>query len=131
MNKSGLCFDCALIGRDNHKKDFVKMMKNGEIKTLYCNHKKQIKEYFLEKQNHKCCICGNKDIWNNKNIVFILDHIDGNTNNNKEENLRLVCPNCDSQLDTYKSKNKGGSRKYDKEYRLNYYHKNKPSALDR
>ena len=48
--------------------------------------------------------------WNNKPLVFILDHIDGNADNNYRNNLRLVCPNCDSQLDTYKSKNKNSAR---------------------
>ena len=37
----------------------------------------------------------------------------------------MICPNCDSQLPTYKSKNKGKGREYDKEYRLKYYYKNK------
>ena len=55
--------------------------------------------------------------WNNKELHFILDHIDGDATNNTRNNLRLICPNCDSQLDTYKSKNKCGERSY---YR---YHK--------
>lgn len=47
-----------------------------------------------------------EDSWNGKPITFILDHVDGHANNNCRENLRLICPNCDSQLDTYKSRNK-------------------------
>lgn len=35
-------------------------------------------------------------VWNNKSIVFILDHIDGHAANNKRDNLRCICPNCDS-----------------------------------
>ena len=58
-----------------------------------------------------------KPIWNDKELVLRLDHIDGDNNNNVLENLRWICPNCDSQLDTYKSKNKNGARSY---YR---YHK--------
>ncbi len=45
-------------------------------------------------------------------MVFILYHIDGHASNNTRENLRLICPNCDSQLDTYKSKNKNEDRYY-------------------
>jgi hypothetical protein len=47
--------------------------------------------------------------------VKILDHIDGNSSNNDITNLRLVCSNCDSQLPTYKSKNKGNGRHYRRE----------------
>ena len=71
-----------------------------------------VKKFILEEQEHKCAKCGYLDIWNDKPLVFILDHIDGHANNNSRDNLRLVCPNCDSQLDTYKSKNKNSDRKY-------------------
>lgn len=45
-----------------------------------------------------------------------MDHIDGNAANNFRNNYRAICSNCDSQLDTYKSKNKNGARSY---YRYN------------
>ena len=51
-------------------------------------------------------------IWNNKPINFILDHIDGDASNNWKDNLRLICPNCDSQLDTYKSRSKNSARNF-------------------
>ena len=69
-----------------------------------------IKRYILNKQGHRCAICGITNVWNGKPISFIIDHIDGNAANNLESNLRCVCPNCDSQLDTYKSKNKNSAR---------------------
>lgn len=71
-----------------------------------------VKKYILEEQGHKCAICGRENTWNNKPLIFILDHIDGHANNNNRTNLRLICPNCDSQLDTYKSKNKNSDRVY-------------------
>lgn len=42
--------------------------------------------------------------------------IDWNASNNKRENLRLICPNCDSQLETFKSKNKNSARRKYKKY---------------
>lgn len=72
-----------------------------------------LKPIILKEQNNKCSICGISPYWNDKELHFILDHIDGDATNNKRNNLRLVCPNCDSQLDTYKSRNIGKStRKY-------------------
>jgi hypothetical protein len=69
----------------------------------------------MREQGNVCSICGLSPLWNGKELVFILDHIDAS--NNKRDNLRCICPNCDSQLDTYKSKNKCEERSY---YR---YHK--------
>jgi 5-methylcytosine-specific restriction endonuclease McrA len=54
---------------------------------------------------HKCSICG-IDTWNTKKINLELDHIDGNRFNHILTNLRLLCPNCHSQTDTYRSKNR-------------------------
>lgn len=39
-------------------------------------------------------------------MPLILDHVNGINNDNRIENLRFVCSNCDSQLHTYKSKNR-------------------------
>lgn len=69
-----------------------------------------IRSYIFGEQKGLCSVCSGVNEHNGKPLVFILDHIDGNAENNSRENLRLVCPNCDSQLDTYKSKNKGKGR---------------------
>lgn len=54
-----------------------------------------------------CESCGLNGTWNNKPIVLELDHKDGNSKNHKLKNLQLLCPNCHSQTDTYKGRNKG------------------------
>jgi Zn finger protein HypA/HybF involved in hydrogenase expression len=52
------------------------------------------------KREYKCVLCGiNK--WSGKPLRLRLDHIDGDCINNEEANLRLLCPNCDSQTDTF------------------------------
>ncbi|MCK9446570.1 HNH endonuclease [bacterium] len=56
-------------------------------------------------KENKCEICGLIE-WNGKDISLHLDHIDGDHTNHKLENLRILCPNCHSQTDTYCSKNK-------------------------
>ncbi len=68
-----------------------------------------IKNYIEEKYGYKCVSCGISE-WNNKPITLELEHKDGNSENNNEDNLCLICPNCHSQTSTYKGKNKGNGR---------------------
>ena len=78
-----------------------------------------IRDYILEEQQHKCAICGISDIWNDKELHFILDHINGDASISCRKNLRLICPNCDSQLDTFKSRNKNSARNARKDWLKN------------
>lgn len=52
-----------------------------------------------------CSICGQKPIWQEKPLTLILDHINGINNDDRLENLRWVCPNCNQQLGTTGSRN--------------------------
>ena len=65
------------------------------------------------KVEYKCSICGQEPFWNGKSLTLILDHINGVNNDDRLENLRWVCPNCNQQLDTtgfHGQKNKKGER---------------------
>ena len=52
-----------------------------------------------------CSKCGLGPEWCGEKLVLQLDHIDGNYRNNEVSNLRILCPNCHSQTDTYTGKN--------------------------
>jgi len=56
---------------------------------------------------YKCISCGNDGTWMDKKITLILDHINGINNDNRLENLRFMCPNCNSTLATHCLGSKG------------------------
>lgn len=64
------------------------------------------RRYFTEKYSeYKCAICGQGPFWNGKELTLTLDHINGHNHDDRLENLRWVCPNCDRQLDTFAGRN--------------------------
>lgn len=69
---------------------------------------------YLRQTYTSCQICGISE-WNNKPITLQIDHIDGNAINNSYSNLRVICPNCHSQTDTYGNK---GNRKSSRTWRI-------------
>lgn len=69
-----------------------------------------IREFVIKRDGYKCNCCGITE-WNCKQISLWCDHIDGNATNNHPSNFQLICPNCDSQQDTFGAKNTGNGRK--------------------
>lgn len=53
----------------------------------------------------ECELCGQGEIWNGNKMSLIIDHINGVWNDNRIENLRIVCPNCNATLPTHCGKN--------------------------
>lgn len=100
---------CSIQHRWNLKK--IEIESSGIIypKGMYYGSD-LAKKYIAELNGNSCSICGITNTWNNKSLVLVLDHINGVPDDWHIENLRLVCPNCDSQLPTFKNKNKGNGR---------------------
>ncbi len=96
--------------REGTKLGFV-----GKAKSL----SKTVRKYMLLKYDNTCQECG----WNklhpidNKPLVEI-DHIDGDASNCKEENLRVLCPNCHSMTPTFRARNKISTRNRSKSVAL-------------
>ncbi len=52
-----------------------------------------------------CEMCGQGEFWKGNPMSLILDHINGVPNDNRLENLRILCPNCNATLDTHCGRN--------------------------
>lgn len=60
-----------------------------------------LKPHLIRNRGHKCEKCKNTH-WLEKEIVLETHHIDGDTQNNVEENLQLLCCNCHAQTDSWR-----------------------------
>ena len=111
------CFTCLNCGKNNP-------IKGHSFTNKYCNNKCQaehrsrmliqdwkqtpqgtkawpkvpdwVKKYLVSERGHKCETCGGTT-WMGQEIPLVVDYKDGNSYNNSEENLELICPNCKSQ----------------------------------
>jgi len=54
---------------------------------------------------YECQECGQEPEWRGKKLVLVLDHINGDCRDHRKENLRFLCPNCNSQTETFAGKN--------------------------
>lgn len=63
------------------------------------NLKQRLYEESLKER--RCEMCGQDENWRGKTMSLILDHINGVPDDNRLENLRIVCPNCAATLDTH------------------------------
>lgn len=107
---------CQIDYQYNHK---INEWKEGNLDGLSGKYgtSRFIKKFLIEKHGEKCMECG----WNEinpytGNIPIELEHIDGDFTNNKEKNLKLLCPNCHSLTKTYKGANRGKGRDRSKYY---------------
>jgi Zn finger protein HypA/HybF involved in hydrogenase expression len=69
----------------------------------------RLKKRIVLEQSSKCNHCGINS-WNGKPITLELEHKDGNHSNNQRDNLEAICPNCHSQTETWRGRNKQNKR---------------------
>lgn len=87
---------------------WTEVLIENSLITLGAKRKKRmIKEGLLQPY---CYIC-KMNSWLNKPISLQLDHINGINKDHRIENLRLLCPNCHSQTETFAGKNLKGRKR--------------------
>lgn len=69
-----------------------------------------MRNYILRQRGEKCEECGITN-WNGKSLAFHIDHINGDRKDNRLENLKVMCPNCHSQTETFGIKNESAEGK--------------------
>jgi hypothetical protein len=66
-------------------------------------HRGHLKRRLLEEglKQPACELCGQGPIWHGRQMSLVLDHANGVHDDNRLENLRILCPNCNATLDTH------------------------------
>lgn len=90
----------------NHSPERYKSLEDILVEDSTYTNNTSLKKRLLESNllEYKCSICGINE-WQEKPLSLQLDHINGNNKDDRIENLRLLCPNCHSQTDTFSGKN--------------------------
>ena len=97
---------CSATHRSQLKDaECLALFENGELKS-----RPQIHKILVKRDGDQCSVCKITE-WMGKPVRFWVDHIDGDATNNAPTNLRLICPTCDSQSETFGARNKGNGRK--------------------
>jgi hypothetical protein len=71
------------------------------VGSSYSRNKLKRRLYEAGLKQRRCELCGQDEQWQGRRMSLILDHINGVGDDNRLENLRIVCANCNATLDTH------------------------------
>jgi hypothetical protein len=121
IQEDKICLNQLETNRHNWRIHFMQSMGSKysiNNKDIFCKNSKysnnsQIKKKIINEYGilEQCSICQTGNIWNNEPLSLQLDHINGINNDHRLENLRLLCPNCHSQTETFSGKRKKTQQK--------------------
>lgn len=74
--------------------------------STYHNRSLVKKRLYVLGVPEECSECGQGPVWNGKPLVLTLEHINGVWNDNRRENLTILCGHCHSQTETFCGKSK-------------------------
>lgn len=98
------CHTQMVLANRKRAKPTSEILKEGSTYSRHSLKRRLLREGIKE---NVCELCGQKPQWMGKPLVMILDHANGDCRDNRVENLRMVCPNCNSQLPTHAGRNQG------------------------
>ncbi len=126
----GLCVNCGKTpARKNYTycsnqcqmdfqhAEYIRRWKKGEVDDIRgiraTSISSRLVRHLRELYGESCTLCGWKErsIYTGR-VPLEIDHIDGNSDNNIEANLRLICPNCHSLTANFRNLNKGNGRSW-------------------
>jgi hypothetical protein len=90
------------------RRPLSELLRSGQVVQTHSLKKRLISEGIKQARCDRCF----RDMWNGEPIPLELDHINGQRDDNRLENLRVLCPNCHAQTETYRGRNIGSATTY-------------------